>query len=89
MSCLLVSVGVLDQVAVIVRPAYKADARRQIVARESRGYDDGRHKDQERVEMRRAFLIDKRRVDTVLDQGRLVLYRLMHDGVQAIIRHDL
>src|ERR687893_583107 len=39
--------------------------------------------------MRRAFLIHERWVYAVFDKSWLVLYRLMDDGVQAMIGHDL
>src|SRR5438874_12093859 len=38
--------------------------------------------------MRDAFLIDVRRVHSVFNEGRLVLDRLVHDGVELMIRHD-
>ena len=44
---------------------------------------------QERVEVRRALLIDVRRIDAVLDQRRRVLDRLVDDGVEPVVRHDL
>ena len=38
--------------------------------------------------MRRAFLIDEWRVDTILDQGRLVLNCFVNNGVEFVIGHD-
>src|SRR5215204_6141064 len=38
--------------------------------------------------MRRAFLIGEGRGDTVFDQGRLMLDRLVDDGVELMVGHD-
>ena len=57
---LLVGIGELDQVAIVVGSSNKANARREVVARESRGDDDGRNVDQKSVQMRRALLVDDR-----------------------------
>ena len=39
--------------------------------------------------MRRAFLVDERWIDTILDEGRLMFHRFVHDGVDLVIGHDL
>ena len=39
--------------------------------------------------MRRALLIDKRRIDSVFNQRRLMLDRFVNDGVEPMIGHDL
>lgn len=88
MGRLFVGVGELDQIAVIVRPSDEANAGWQVVAGESRGNDDGRNIDQKSVEMRRAFLVDEGRVDTVANQGWLMLDGFMHDGVELVVGHD-
>jgi hypothetical protein len=62
---------------------------RQIVAGETRRHDDRRNKHKKGVDVRRAFLIDKRRVDAVFDQGRLMFHRFMDDGVEPVLGHDL
>ena len=88
MRCLFVCVSKFDQVSVIIRSSGKANTGGKIVTRKSRGHDDRRNENQKRIQMRRAFLIDERRVHAIFDQSGLVLYRLMHDSIQAMIRHD-
>jgi hypothetical protein len=39
--------------------------------------------------MRGPLPVDVRRVDTLANECRLVLYRLVHDGVQVIVCYDL
>ena len=89
MRRLLVGVSQLDHIAIVVGAAQKSYAGGQVVAGETRGDDNGRDEDEERVDMGRAFLVDERRIDSVFDQGRLVLDSLMHDGVQLVVGHDL
>src|SRR5690348_14584188 len=86
-SCLLVSVGELDHIAVIVRPAEKGDSRRQIIPGESGGNDDRRDEDQKCIQVRRAFLIDEGRIDSVFDQCGLMLHCFVDDCVELMIRH--
>ncbi len=38
--------------------------------------------------MRSPLLVDIRRVDTLANECRLVLYRLVHDGVQVVVCRD-
>lgn len=89
MRRLLVGVSQFYHIAIVVGAAHKSYAGRQIVARKTSGDDNGRDEDEKRVDMRRTFLVNERRIDSVLDEGRLVLDRLMHDGVQLVVRHDL
>ena len=86
--CLFVGKSELDEIAVVIGPSDKAKTGREIVTGESRGHDDRRNENKECIEMKRAFLIDKGRVDAVADQRGLVLDGLVHDGVQLVIRHD-
>ena len=88
MRCLFVCVGKFDQASVIIGSSGKANTGWKIILRKSRGHDDRRNENQKRIEMGRAFLIDERRVHAILDQSGLVLYRLMHDSIEAKIRHD-
>ena len=81
MGRLFVGVGELDQIAIVVGSSNEANARREVVARESGGDDDGRNVDQKSVQMRRTFLVDEGWVDPVLDQGRLMFDGFVHDGV--------
>src|SRR5207344_2898021 len=67
---LFVGIGELDQITIVVGSSNKANARREVVARESGGDDDGRNVDQKSVEVRRTFLVDEGWVDPVLDQRR-------------------
>ena len=67
MRCLFVCVSKFDQVSVIIRSSDKANTGGKIVPRESRRDDDRRHENQECIQMRRAFLIDERRVHAVFD----------------------
>src|SRR5215813_10541593 len=39
--------------------------------------------------MRRTFLVDKGRIDAVLDKGRLMFHRFVDNGVQPVIGHGL
>ena len=87
MRCLFVGKSELDEIPVTIRPSDEAKAGREVVARKSRGYDDGRNKNQKCIQMGRSFLIDKRRIDAVADQSRLVLHGLMYDRVQLVIGH--
>ena len=34
--------------------------------------------------MRRAFLVDERWIDSVLDEGRLMFHRFVHDGISLL-----
>ena len=89
MGCLLIGIGKLDHVAIIVRTAQEGYSGRQVVASESCRHDDGRHENEKRVDMRRTFLVDKRRIDTVLDEGRLMFHRFVHKRVEFLISHGL
>ena len=89
MRCLFVCVSKFDQVSVIIRSSGKANTGGKIVPCESRRNDDRRNENQKCIQMRRAFLIDERRVHAVFDKSGLMLYRLMNDRIQAMIRHDL
>ena len=85
---LFVGVGELNQVAVVIGASNETHSRRQVVAREARGNYDRRHVNQERIQMRRTFLVDKGRIDTVANQGRLVLDSFMDDRVELVFGHD-
>src|ERR1700751_1726116 len=85
---LLIGVGQLQHVAVVVRPSHKGNPGRKVVARKSRRDSDRGNKYQERVQPRDSLLVDVRRIDSLADEGGLVLYTLVHDGVQFVIRHD-
>ena len=87
MRCLFVCVSILDQVSFIIGSSGKANPRGEIIRCKSRRHDNRRDENQKRVQMGRAFLIDERRVNAVVYQRRLVLYRLMHDRIQAMISH--
>src|SRR5262245_25535994 len=88
MSRLFISIGELDQVAIVIRSPNKANARRKVVASEFRRNDDGRNINQKGVQMRDPLLIDERRIDAVFDQRRLVLNGFVHDRVELMIGHD-
>ena len=85
---LLIRVREFDHSAIVVWPSYEGNPGREVIAREPHWHHDRRHKDHERVQMWRAFLIDKRRVDSISDTRWLVLDGLVHDRVQPMIRHD-
>lgn len=87
--CLLVGEGKLDQLGIRVGAPEKRDASREIVPREARRDDNRRHEDQKCIDVRSALLIDEGRIHAVLDQGRLMLDRLVNNGVEPMIRHDL
>ena len=89
MLCLFVCVSKFDQVSVIIRSSGKTNAGGKIVPRKSRRHDDRRNENQECIQMRRAFLIDERRVHAVFDKSGLVLYRFMDNRIQTMIGHDL
>ena len=89
MGGLFVGITVLDHVAVVVGAAQKGYAGRKIVARETRGDDDRRDEDEEGVDVRRAFLIDERWVDSVLNECGLVLHSFVHNGVKLVVGHHL
>ena len=82
---LLVGIGELDHLGVVVRPAEERDPGRQIVAGKSGRHHDRRHEHQECVDVRRALLVDERRVDAFLDQRRLMLDRFVNDRVEPVI----
>ena len=86
---LFISVRELDHVAVVVGPSQERDSSGQIISGKSGGDDDRRNVNQKSIDVRRALLIDKRRVDSVLDQCRLVFHRFMHDGIEPIVGHHL
>ena len=85
---LLIGVGEADHVGVGIGAAEKGDAGGQPVGGEAGRDHDRRHACQERVDVRRALLIDIGRIDAVRDQGRLMFHRLVHDGVKPVIGHD-
>src|ERR671924_1423999 len=85
---LFVGVGELNQVAVVIGASNETHSRWQVVARETRRNYDRRHVNQECIQMRRTFLVDKGRVDTVANQSRLVLDGFMHDSVELVFGHD-
>ena len=87
MRRLFVGVGEFDHIAIVVGAAQKRDAGRQVVASETRGDDNGRDEDEKRVDMGRAFLVNERRIDSIFDEGGLVLDSLMHDSVQLVVDH--
>jgi hypothetical protein len=67
MGCLFVGVSEFDHVAVVVRTAEKGYAGRKIIACETGRDNDRRNEDEEGVDVRRAFLIDERWIDSVLN----------------------
>jgi hypothetical protein len=79
----------LNHAGVIIGPPQERDPRRQIVSRPTGRHHDRGHEHQVGVDVRRTFLIDERRFYAVLDQGRLVLDRLVHDSIESMIRHHL
>ena len=89
MRRLFVGVGEFDHIAIVVGASEKSYAGGQIIAGETRGHDNGRDEDEKRVDMGRAFLVNERRIDSIFDEGRLVLDGLMHDSVQLVVRHHL
>ena len=89
MRRLLVGIGEFDHIAIVVGAAEKSYAGGQVVACEARGDDNGRDEDEKRVDMGRALLVNERRIDSVFDEGRLVLDSLMHDGIELVVGHDL
>src|SRR5580700_11475965 len=89
MGRLLVGVSQLEQFGLAIWAPKEGDPDRKIVRRKSRRHRYGRHEDKEGVERRYALLADVRRVDAILDQGRLMLDRFMDDGVKTIICHHL
>ena len=86
---LLVGVGELDHRRLAVGTAEERDPDRQPLRREAGRHDHRGDVDQERVEVRRALLVDVGRVDAVLDQRRRVLDRLVDDGVELVVGHHL
>jgi hypothetical protein len=87
--CLLIGVGEFDHVAIVVGTPQEGDSRREVVSCETRGDDDGRDEDKKRIDMRRALLINEGWIHAVLDQSWLMLDRLVHDGVELVVRHNL
>src|SRR4051812_36613328 len=87
-GCLLIAISEAQQNRLAVRPPQECDAHRQPVSRESRWHGHRRYEHQECVDRRDALLADKGRIGAVLDARGLVLDRLMHDGVEAIVSHD-
>ena len=86
---LLVGITKLEKLGLAIWAPKEGNADRKIVGRKSRRHRYRRHKDKEGVERGYALLADVRRVDAVLDQGRLMLDRFMDDGVQTIVGHHL
>ena len=89
MRRLLVGIGEFNHVAIVVGTPQECDSRREVVACEARRDDDGRDEDEKGIDMRRAFLINEGWIHSVFDQSWLMFDRLVHDGVQLVVRHSL
>src|SRR5262249_1979703 len=89
LSCLFVGVGESNHPGVSVWPPQERDPRRQIVPSKSGRHDDRWYIHEKGIDVRGALLVDIRGIDAVSDQRWLVLDRLVDDGVQPMIGHDL
>src|SRR4029434_3294803 len=80
-DCLLIRVGKLYHVSVIEGPPQEGDPGRKVVARKSRRDHDRGNEHQECVQMGDSLLVDIGWINPLTDECRLVLYRLVQDGV--------
>ena len=67
LSCLFVGESKLNHPGIGVGPSEESDPDRKIVRSKSRRHHDRRYELQEGVDVRGAFLIDVRRIDSVSD----------------------
>src|SRR5437762_11590155 len=86
---LLIGITQLEQLGLAIGAAKEGDADGKIVRGESRRHRYRRDKDKEGIERRYALLADIRRVDAVLDEGRLMLEGFVDNGVETIVGHHL
>ena len=84
---LLVGVREPEHCAIRIGTPHKGDAGRQPVAREPRRDGDRRYEYQISIQVRRAWVVHVRRIDTVADQRWLVLDGFMDNGVEFVVCH--
>ena len=86
---LLVGIRQTDHRTLSVRSAQKADADGKPVLGEPRRDRDGRNEDQEGVEVGCPLRTHIGRIDPVPDEGRLMLHRLVDNGIELMLGHGL
>ncbi len=86
---LFIRISQLDHDSVAEGSSQEADPHWKILGSKSSRYGDGGNEDQEGVQVGNPFVGDIGRIDPRTDQGGLMLDRLVYDGIQLVIRHDL
>src|SRR5215469_1081534 len=89
MCRLFVGISELEQRGLAVGQPKERNADREIVTGETRRHRDRSRVYQKCVQRRYAARSHIRGIDAVIDEARLVLHRLVHDGVELVVRHHL